>query len=193
MSSRVEELPPAPNEQTLEETSQASPPSPESTTNTNKKKVSSIKKGFLGGTGGGNAKQTKHIPQPQFSTQPPSAEAKHGEKPPLTAMSTTKKEGAPSIPSSSIEPAYDVVERGIVDLGDFELTNSDGSTSEKARSTRPKELVVKIKLPKVAAKGIADVNLDISEKKLSLKYKDVYNLQLPLCLSCQRQCWQCQV
>lgn len=181
-SSRVEELPPAPAGE-KEAKKQSSPPAKKDSAN--KKKEPSIKKGFLGG-GGSTSKGDSKAAQsssPSPSSMPPAPPtAAEGFKDAMKAVSTTKKEGVPSSAQlpDSLEPAYDVVERGIVDLGDFELTNSDGSNAEKARSTRPRELVVKIKLPKIAPKGIADVDLDISEKKLSLKYKGVYDLQLPL-------------
>lgn len=177
-SGRVEELPPTPAASEQGPKKQPSPSAKKDSTN--KKKEPLIKKGFLLGKGGAKVAKTSS-PTPSSLPPPPTATAESA-KPAMTAVSTTKKESSSSstISSNSLEPAYDVVERGVVDLGDFELTNSDGSTSEKARSTRPRELVVKIKLPKIPPKGIADVNLDISEKKLSLKYKDVYDLQLPL-------------
>jgi hypothetical protein len=70
-------------------------------------------------------------------------------------------------------PNHEIVERGVMDLGDF-------NNSQFAKSTRPKELVVKIALPKLLKSQVSMVDLDIAEKTLSLKYKDVYDLSLRL-------------
>ena len=82
-----------------------------------------------------------------------------------------------------IEPKYSVVERGIIEWGDFELSNPDGgdvTQSGAARSARPKELVVRIELPRVGPGQTGQVELDVSEKRLSLKYKDVYSVSFSL-------------
>ena len=175
---RVEELPPGPGPKALADKlvggdvqkQKLNPPAPPTTTATGTKKDPSIKKGFLGGK------------SPQAPAPTPAPAPTAPAKPDLTVVSTTKKASMPAAnePVNALEPVYDIVERGIVDLGEFELSNADGSTTEKARSTRPKELVIKIKLPKLGAKSVAGVNLDISERKLSLTYPDVYDLQLSL-------------
>ncbi len=188
---RVEELPRAPKgptglaQQMMGEksTKQTPPPAPTSSAATTAakkkggaKRDPSIKKGFLGAAPH-KAQETTTATPPTPPEPAPAAE--EGIKAVSTTMKTAK--GAETnVPKHSLEPAYEVVERGVVDLGDFELTNSDGSSSQKARSTRPKELVVKVKLPKLASKSINGVTLDISERKLSLAYPDVYDLKLTL-------------
>jgi hypothetical protein len=88
-------------------------------------------------------------------------------------------------PTGPIEPKYTVVERGLVDWGDFELSSGDGGdTTNGSRGTtkslRPKELVIRIELPRVAAGQTGHVELDVAEKRVSLKYKDVYNVAFTL-------------
>jgi hypothetical protein len=91
--------------------------------------------------------------------------------------------GADSVKKGPIEPKYSITERGLVELGDFELSSAnggDGTSGNRVRSTRPKELVVRIELPRVASGQTGQVELDVSEKRLSLKYKDVYAVAFSL-------------
>lgn len=86
-------------------------------------------------------------------------------------------------PSGPIEPKYSVTERGVVDWGDFALTTTEGSEpggSRGSKSLRPKELVVRIELPRVGAGQAGAVELDVSEKRVSLKFKEVYALGFSL-------------
>lgn len=71
------------------------------------------------------------------------------------------------------EPKYTVTYRSAVDLQDYR------SNRDSAPSPRPKEIIVTIDLPLV--KTTADVDLDVTEKTLTLKsQKPAYNLELRL-------------
>ena len=95
------------------------------------------------------------------------------------SASASEKNGGP------LEPKYSIIERGVVELGDFELTNNGGggdssNSGNRVKNTRPKELVVRIQLPRVAAGQTSQVELDVAEKRLTLKYKNVYSLSFSL-------------
>jgi len=66
---------------------------------------------------------------------------------------------------------YTVLERGITSMGDF-----DNPNLITVQSNRPKELVYKFDVPAVVKASLLE--LDVSEKNLKLKYKDVYNLDI---------------
>ena len=99
-------------------------------------------------------------------------------------LQTLNKEQASteSRPKGPIEPKYTVTERGIVEWGDFELSRGGGDPVQgrNVRNSRPKDLVVRIELPRVVAGQTGLVELDVSEKRLTLKYKDIYHVTFPL-------------
>jgi len=98
-------------------------------------------------------------------------------------LAAINKEQADARSKGPIEPKYSVTERGIIEWGDFELSNPDGGDvthGSAARSSRPKELVVRIELPRVGVGQTGQVELDVSEKRLSLKFKDVYAVSFSL-------------
>eukprot|EP00743_Colponemidia_sp_Colp-15_P001308 GILK01001432.1.p1 GENE.GILK01001432.1~~GILK01001432.1.p1 ORF type:complete len:395 (-),score=84.64 GILK01001432.1:167-1294(-) len=70
------------------------------------------------------------------------------------------------------EPVYRIVHRGEVDLSDFMMTR------EPTRKSRPKELVVYVDMPQV--KGIAEVNLDLSNQQFVLDVAGKYYLDIAL-------------
>lgn len=82
--------------------------------------------------------------------------------PPAAAAST------PPLPPGCEVPVYKIVHRGELDLGDFGLSRTDSTLK------RPKELVVKIDLPRL--KSIKKVELDVSERELTLVAPGKYQL-----------------
>ena len=128
-------------------------------------------------------KQEVEKDKPMMSAASTSYKKGHTERPvDASLLNTLEKEKS----SGPIEPSYTIVERGFIEWGDFELnsTNADGTGGETpvapVKNTRPKELVVKIELPRVPTGQAGKVVLDVSEKKLSLKFKEVYDLNLVL-------------
>eukprot|EP00854_Cymbomonas_tetramitiformis_P017670 gene17670-21051_t len=73
-----------------------------------------------------------------------------------------------------VEPKYQVVHRGEVDLK--EAWND--SSRERLRDSVPKELVVRINLPRLTS--IAGVELDVSSTRILLRKQDMYRLDFQL-------------
>jgi hypothetical protein len=75
-------------------------------------------------------------------------------------------------------PRYTLTERGRAGLGDF-----DGVGGRTTQRDAPTELIYRVQLPAVfekANKRLQDVVLEVAEKSLSLKYLDIYALELKL-------------
>ena len=85
---------------------------------------------------------------------------------------TTAPKNQKSAAQKKNEPKYSVLHRGEVDMSDYRMSNDSTVT------TRPKELVVSIELPK--CKSAAPVELDIAEQMLTLDCTDPgpYHLEL---------------
>ena len=79
-----------------------------------------------------------------------------------------------------VEPKYTVTERGMIEWGDFELSRDGEQGTSSSQSARPKEIVVKVDLPRVPAGQGGKVELDVSEKRVTLKFKEVYDLSFQL-------------
>ncbi|XP_062863886.1 protein kintoun [Trichomycterus rosablanca] len=103
----------------------------------------------------------------------PYPETVHNENPSLPTVpmqadpSTTKDSSLPT------QPNYTIKYRSMVDLQDYR------STRDSAPSPRPKEIIITIDLPLL--KSAADVDLDVTEKTLTLESrKPAYKLELEL-------------
>uniref|UniRef100_A0A7S2S5N0 Protein kintoun n=1 Tax=Mucochytrium quahogii TaxID=96639 RepID=A0A7S2S5N0_9STRA len=97
---------------------------------------------------------------------------------PIEKASVPKKQQPVQVLKPANEPKYTITHRGQIDLADF--VNSDNRT---IRCKRPKELVIKIQVPKVKSAKYLDV--ETSELALKLACNDkkiadyVLNLDLP--------------
>ena len=80
----------------------------------------------------------------------------------------TKESEVEPVKGGVVEPKIVIVERGLFDLKDTIHTR-------EVESKRPKELICKISLPKVTS--IADVDLDVDSRYLSVEVKDIYSLE----------------
>lgn len=80
------------------------------------------------------------------------------------------------------EPEHSMVHRGEFELSDHMqgggIHGGANSRASRVQSCRPKELVVRVKLPLIAS--AAAVDLDVSEKALVLNVPGIYALDLPL-------------
>jgi len=138
-------------------------------------KEPAIKKGFLNKDSDGTAKAKPGLIQEvgvgHTSAKTPVATPAVAPAPASRTLASTT-----TTPSGPLEPSYTIKERGNVSWGDFEQMRSDAN--RPPQSTRPAELVVRIEIPKVAS--MADVELEVSERRLVMNSKAVYSLTLAL-------------
>lgn len=134
-----------------------------------------IKKGFLNAAASSSKAATAALPpspQPNKSMiqeLPPAAPSDFPVAPKATSA-------VDPVPSGPVAPIYSLKERGSVSWGDFEQMRNN--TSKPPTSTRPAELICRIEIPKVTV--MADMLLDVSERRLQLSYRQDYLLSIAL-------------
>ena len=138
-----------------------------------------IKKGFLnkeiGKEKGDKAAAGGGLEKGLITEPPPGSGGQQAPKIPKTPLIQSQTAGVAS-EGGPVEPSYTIKERGLVSWGDFDQQRSD--TSRPPQSTRPKELVVTIHIPRVTA--ASEMILDVKERLLVFRYRTEYHLSLPL-------------
>ena len=153
------------------------------------KREPAIKKGFLSAVPGGKqaaaapptpAQQSSKKDAPRTIQEiPPAPPSCSSAQPAATSTSSPAAPKAADVKeevAGPIAPVYTLKERGTVSWGDFEQMRNN--TAKPPTSTRPAELICRIEIPKVTA--MADMILDVSERRLQLSYRADYLLSIAL-------------